>query len=184
MVGIMPALGQEYACIGAPVRLPTGASLQAVRVFMNNTYDTNPSMGLWKYHQYFSVPENLVGMSGGTPGAGVQYVDYFLPTAETISNENVYYLLAMLYRDTVKTEQFHQIYGIQLWYQLQVSPAPSIASFNDVSTSHPFFKWIEALKGSGLTAGCGGGNFCPDSPVTRGQMAVFLSKALGLNWPY
>ena len=32
-------------------------------------------------------------------------------------------------------------------------------------------------------AGCGSGNFCPDSPLTRRQMAVFLSKALGLHWP-
>jgi hypothetical protein len=36
---------------------------------------------------------------------------------------------------------------------------------------------------SGITAGCGGGNFCPDNPLTRRQMAVFLAKALGLNWP-
>jgi hypothetical protein len=27
------------------------------------------------------------------------------------------------------------------------------------------------------------GNFCPDGPLTRGQMAVFLSKALGLQFP-
>jgi hypothetical protein len=25
--------------------------------------------------------------------------------------------------------------------------------------------------------------FCPDSPVTRGQMAVFLARALGLGFP-
>ena len=29
----------------------------------------------------------------------------------------------------------------------------------------------------GITAGCGGGNFCPAAPVTRAQMAVFLLKA-------
>ncbi len=48
---------------------------------------------------------------------------------------------------------------------------------------HPFFQFIEALYASGITAGCGGGNYCPDSPLTRGQMAVFLAKALGLQWP-
>jgi hypothetical protein len=37
---------------------------------------------------------------------------------------------------------------------------------------------------SGIPVGCGGGNFCPDSAITRGQMAVFLSKALGLHRPY
>ena len=73
--------------------------------------------------------------------------------------------------------------GAFLTYVLQVSPAPATATFNDVPTSHPFFQFIEALAASGITGGCGNGNYCPDSPVTRGQMAVFLSKALGLNFP-
>jgi hypothetical protein len=68
-------------------------------------------------------------------------------------------------------------------YTLQVSPAPGTATFTDVPTSHPFFRYIEALAASGVTGGCGGGKYCPDAPLTRGQMAVFLSKALGLHWP-
>ncbi|HEX4440881.1 MAG TPA: S-layer homology domain-containing protein [Thermoanaerobaculia bacterium] len=67
-------------------------------------------------------------------------------------------------------------------YQLQVSPAPATATFADVPTDHPFFQYIEALSASGITGGCGGGNFCPNAPLTRGQMAVFLAKALGLEW--
>lgn len=65
---------------------------------------------------------------------------------------------------------------------LAVSPAPATATFNDVPTTHPFFKFIEALKASGITGGCSAAPplYCPDSPVTRGQMAVFLSIALGL----
>jgi hypothetical protein len=66
---------------------------------------------------------------------------------------------------------------------LQVSPAPASATFGDVPTGHPFFQFVEALVASGITAGCGGGNYCPEDPVTRGQMAVFLSAALGLHWP-
>jgi hypothetical protein len=68
-------------------------------------------------------------------------------------------------------------------YRLQVSPPPAAATFGDVPTSHPFFRYVEALAASGITGGCGAGNFCPDAPVTRGQMAVFLAKALGLQWP-
>jgi hypothetical protein len=65
-----------------------------------------------------------------------------------------------------------------------MSPAPATATFpNDVPTSHPFFRYVEALYASGITAGCGAG-YCPDDPVTRGQMAVFLTKALGLYWPW
>jgi hypothetical protein len=65
---------------------------------------------------------------------------------------------------------------------LDVSPAPAVATFNDVPVGHPFFRFIEALRASGITAGCSASPplYCPDSPLTRGQMAVFLSIALGL----
>jgi hypothetical protein len=57
-----------------------------------------------------------------------------------------------------------------------------VATFGDVPTNHQFFRFIEALVSSGITSGCGGGNYCPNDPVTRGQMAVFLSTALGLHF--
>ena len=73
--------------------------------------------------------------------------------------------------------------NVLIRYHLTVSPSPAVATFGDVPTNHPFFQYVEALAASGITAGCGNGNFCPDAPLTRGQMAVFLSKALGLHWP-
>ncbi len=54
--------------------------------------------------------------------------------------------------------------------------------FNDVPGSDFGYQYIEALAESGITGGCGGGNFCPDNPVTRRQMAIFLAKALGLSF--
>ena len=64
-------------------------------------------------------------------------------------------------------------------------PAPATATFNDVSTSHPFFQFVEALAKSGITGGCSAAPplFCPDQPLTRAQMAAFLAKGLGLQWP-
>ncbi|MFY9552117.1 MAG: S-layer homology domain-containing protein, partial [Thermoanaerobaculia bacterium] len=50
-------------------------------------------------------------------------------------------------------------------------------SFADAPTSNPFYPFIENIFHHGITSGCGGGNYCPDSSVTRGQMAVFLLKA-------
>jgi hypothetical protein len=73
--------------------------------------------------------------------------------------------------------------AVRIRYNLQVSPAPGTATFNDVPTDHPQFQFVEALVASGITAGCGGGNYCPDANLTRGQMAVFLAKALGLHFP-
>jgi hypothetical protein len=49
--------------------------------------------------------------------------------------------------------------------------------FGDVSLAHPFCGFIERLADDGITGGCGGANFCPDLPVTRAQMAVFLMAA-------
>jgi len=49
--------------------------------------------------------------------------------------------------------------------------------FGDVACPGPFTDWIEQLATEGITAGCGGGNYCPDASVTRQQMSVFLLKA-------
>lgn len=40
---------------------------------------------------------------------------------------------------------------------------------------------IEALASAGITQGCGPHVFCPDAPVTRAEMASFLTRALDLQ---
>ena len=72
--------------------------------------------------------------------------------------------------------------SFRVGYKLQVSPDPATATFTDVPVGHPLHRFVEALVAAGITGGCGGGNYCPDAPVTRGQMAVFLAGALGLHW--
>jgi uncharacterized repeat protein (TIGR01451 family) len=57
-------------------------------------------------------------------------------------------------------------------------PGPATGIFQDVPAADPFAPWIEELFALGVTGGCGGGNYCPASPVTRAQMAVFLLKTL------
>jgi hypothetical protein len=64
-----------------------------------------------------------------------------------------------------------------------VSPAPATATFSDVPTTHAFFRFIEAFSRAGITGGCGSGLYCPDNPVTRGEMATFLAVAMGLHFP-
>ena len=53
---------------------------------------------------------------------------------------------------------------------------PGEAYFTDVPTTHPYFKWIQRMKLDGVTGGCGTALYCPDNPVTRGQMAIFLMR--------
>jgi hypothetical protein len=64
---------------------------------------------------------------------------------------------------------------------LLVAPVAVYAShiFSDVPTSNTFHGSISALYGSRITGGCGGGKYCPNSAVTRGQMAAFLVRGLG-----
>jgi len=57
------------------------------------------------------------------------------------------------------------------------SPPGCIGAFQDVPCPGPFTNWIEQLASEGITSGCGGGDYCPSSPVNREQMAVFLLKA-------
>jgi len=60
---------------------------------------------------------------------------------------------------------------------------PSVGAstgFVDVPTTHWAAAWIKQLATEGITGGCGGGTYCPDNPVTRAQMAVFLVKTFGL----
>jgi hypothetical protein len=52
--------------------------------------------------------------------------------------------------------------------------------FGDVPTDHWAGAWIKQLAAEGITGGCGTGNYCPDAPVTRAQMAVFLVKTFNL----
>ncbi|PWB77182.1 MAG: hypothetical protein C3F07_02520, partial [Anaerolineales bacterium] len=56
-------------------------------------------------------------------------------------------------------------------------PVGSGTGFADVPTTYWAAPWIKQLAAEGITGGCGGGNFCPDTPVTRAQMAVFLLKS-------
>jgi hypothetical protein len=58
------------------------------------------------------------------------------------------------------------------------SPPPASGTvFFDVGAGDFAAAWIEQLAADGITAGCGAGNYCPGSQVTRDQMAVFLLRA-------
>jgi hypothetical protein len=60
-------------------------------------------------------------------------------------------------------------------------PVCSETVFNDVNLAtvgDVFCRFIEDFAARGITGGCGGGNYCPNDPVTRQQMAIFLEAAL------
>src|SRR5215212_4398120 len=49
--------------------------------------------------------------------------------------------------------------------------------FGDVSSTYWASAWIKQLAAEGITGGCGSGIYCPESPVTRAQMAIFLLRS-------
>src|SRR6266540_3635778 len=49
--------------------------------------------------------------------------------------------------------------------------------FSDVDSAAFYHDDVNWLKEMGITLGCGGTLFCPNDPVTRGQMAAFLHRA-------
>jgi hypothetical protein len=61
------------------------------------------------------------------------------------------------------------------------APPACAGAFADVACPSAFADWIEQLAAEQITGGCGGGNYCPLNPNTRGQMAVFLTKTFNLQ---
>jgi IPT/TIG domain len=61
------------------------------------------------------------------------------------------------------------------------APPSCSGIFGDVACPGTFADWTEALYQAGVTGGCSSSPllYCPDDASTRGQMAVFLSKAFG-----
>ena len=58
-------------------------------------------------------------------------------------------------------------------------PATANDYFAD-DEGHRYEADINRLRAAGLTTGCGGGNYCPDTGVRRGVLAGFLARALRL----
>jgi hypothetical protein len=121
-----------------------------------------------------------VGTTGlaSTPECGVFSVPVSAPL--TVDNADRYYAV---YLRTIDAGFPGVVFDVaRVFYRLRVSPAPAVATFADVPTGHGFFPFVEALVAAGITAGCAPDLYCVNDPITRGEMAVFLSKALGLHF--
>jgi hypothetical protein len=165
----------------APVNVPSGVVIDYVE--FSNCINTAGDLflALWDatYGQG-SVAGTLVDTVSTAAGCGVDgtyNINYLVPS--NYGNPLTLFLLwSATYDGTTKFND------VTIGYHRVVSPAPGSPSFLDVPLSDPAFQWIEALVASGITVGCGDGTiYCPDNPVTRRQMAVFLAKGFGLHWP-
>jgi len=189
--------GQEWiAEIGPATGIPVGAMvIQVCAYVFDGSASKEASLSVGAYE--FGTASDLPGFTDlGRASTGVASTPFY--TAICVSPTD---LVVRSYTDFAgDSTQFYgydrvgiglegdnsevAFGGVLVRWQRQLTPAPMSATFDDVPTGHPFFQHVEALYDSGITAGCGGGNYCPDAPVTRGQMAVFLAKGLGLAWPF
>jgi hypothetical protein len=55
--------------------------------------------------------------------------------------------------------------------------------FTDVPADHWTAPWIKQLAAENITGGCGTGIYCPNNPVTRAEMAIFLTRTFNLSAP-
>ena len=166
---------------GAAVRIPSGALVKYLEL---DACDNTTSSG---YVQASLIQSDRLGnVTASAPfilsdGTGCKFFSEDLTALNMVADNLTKRYWLAVYISAADGFQVG-LAGMVVGYQLQVSPAPAVATFGDVPTSAPFFQYVEALAASGITGGCGGGNYCPNNPVTRGQMAVFLAKALGLQF--
>ena len=161
----------------APLDLPGGASI----VYLGLNSDTDVAGA---YTASLELRENdgsVITLGSATSTVHGWGTDFNVPPAFTWDGKSGGVLMLHV---TEAANPGPEYFGwVEVWWRRSVSPAPASATFADVQPGDFAFQHIEALAASGITGGCGGGNYCPNNNVTRAQMAVFLAKALGLHWP-
>jgi hypothetical protein len=169
----------------APLSLPSGVSIEWIEMMACDTSPTG-QVTLRLFSNTLTsqgepiISHGVVG-TGVASAAGCDWTALPVTPPVTVDNAQRSYFLEV---ETAPKDGSVRIAAANVYYRLQVKPASGTALFNDVPVGHPLRDFVEALADSGITGGCGGGNYCPDAPLTRGQMAVFLAAALGLHWPF
>jgi hypothetical protein len=152
----------------APLHLPNGARIVEAEFLVCDTNGTN-GVGAWIVIQPRMTNLNFVSMfpTAGPEAPGCVERAFMFGNPVVIDNDANSYDLEI---NLGAPDASIQIGSARIGYQLQVSPAPAVATFpNDVPTTHPYFRFIEALARSGVTAGCAPGSFCPENPISRGR---------------
>jgi hypothetical protein len=169
----------------APVSIPSGAIVLKIELEACDSSATGSMLfGMASGASPGGSAANVtpVGDTGlsATPGCAYFWV---VPNSQvTVNNLNNKYWLFLGWNGDYTAS--NMALAIRVWYNLQISPDPASATFSDVPVGHWAHQYVEALYASGITEGYSDGTFRPGQPVLRGQMAAFLSKALGLHWPY
>jgi hypothetical protein len=169
----------------APIEnIPTGAVAFGFQI---EACDTNGGDDVLAYlyecplNDYCTIKETISTGISATPGCTT--FDVVIDPLMLWWNLGRTYYINFLDSDLSDTTLLR---AVRIAWARGISPAPGSATFNDVGTGAWYFQGVEALAAAGITKGCNpptNNLFCPNSAVTRAQMAVFLARALGLHWP-
>jgi hypothetical protein len=183
--------------LAAPLHLPSGAKVTYLELDYHDTSATTYTYGSLYFCDYHGLGCTAHPTAGFGPAdcliagficSGVAATDGDSEWDADLTPDNIvadnYTKSFTLLAIPSAFDGSEKVAGMIVGYVLQVSPSPGVATFSDVPLSDYRNKFVEALYSAGITAGCGGSppHFCPDLPLTRGQMAVFLAAALGLQW--
>jgi hypothetical protein len=166
---------------GAVAHVPSGALLTYLELDYfdaNDASDVRLNLYDCNYHGLDCQLIDLV-QSSQSPGVGLAIADLTSKNYTMDANARELVLTVLTLGGDGRTV----FNGAYIGYKLQISPAPPVPTFADVPPDYTYYRAIEALAKSGITGGCGNGNFCPNQFVTRGEMAAFLARALGMHFP-
>jgi hypothetical protein len=183
--------GSRFAWAALP--LPPGARIRMVCAFFddtNATYAAHMTLQTIRHSDPLGPTPPVVNTMATVASGGTGYsiecenVDVTVVNRTDVDEDgNIEIWSWVLRAGTDFATSSLRFGGAYILWERQVSPAPDEASFQDVPENHPFFAYVEALKAAGISQPCDvTNNFCPDNPMTRGQMAMWLAKALGLFW--
>ncbi|MFZ5879128.1 MAG: S-layer homology domain-containing protein [Chloroflexota bacterium] len=183
----------------------TGASVASVTPINGSTYRVTVNTGAGTGTLRLDIPAGIsIVDTDNKPLSGLPYTsgDFYVVRPQTFNDVPMAYwawnFIERLYLAGITggcstsplmycpeanvTRAQMAIFLLRSKYGAEYTPPPATgAIFGDIPAGHWAAAWIEQLAAEGITGGCSGGNYCPDTPITRDQMAVFLLRAIHGN---
>ncbi len=200
---VSPAPANDRGYYWAQLNLPNGAEVKYIEMAV---YDNDPDgwvaftvNGVQAYTPHFDPSPELEHFGSASTSSISTTPRYatisMIPSQPLVIHDSAdfdgdgngttyYYIYVQTQRGASANDNDLRFFGAAVRWTRTLSLPPTTASFDDVPVDYWAFQHIEALAKSGITSGCDASNFCPEDPLTRAQMAVFLAKALGLHWPW
>ncbi len=173
----------------APLRLPAGAQIDLLRCYFYSDGDATRPTASIVTRDFDTISKIGSGSSALATSTSPEAIGYHEPEGTATANPaslvryrpsddiSRFYVLQLSLTDTGDRTR-----GCEVEWHRTVSDPPVAPTYLDLPVDEEQKQAIEALAAAGITSGCGGGNYCPDSPLTRAQLALFLARALGLHW--